>query len=243
MHRSGTSVAARALKVLGVSLGENLMGADQFNIKGYYEDLDIFRLNESILNLLGCQWDSLVLPGEDILHQLSSNQYFTEAVELLATKLKTTSLFGMKDPRFSVLLPFWQLVFKQLKVDVSYVIVFRHPQAVVYSLSARNQGLPEKYYWLWIINLIRSLTYTGRSERFLADYEGMLREPEKFLDHLARRLNLSVSKDQLNDYIGHFLDQNLDHSGRRDLDEMAENDGPPLAMEIYRTIKKLLKER
>jgi len=50
MHRSGTSVIARGLKVLGVTLGDNLMPPGEDNPKGYWEDLDINELNVELLN-------------------------------------------------------------------------------------------------------------------------------------------------------------------------------------------------
>ena len=46
MHRSGTSVVSRGLKVLGVDLGNRLIVPDKFNPKGYWEDLDINQFND-----------------------------------------------------------------------------------------------------------------------------------------------------------------------------------------------------
>ena len=47
MHRSGTSAIARLLKIFGVSFGDNLMpGSAEDNEKGFWEDRDVFRLNE-----------------------------------------------------------------------------------------------------------------------------------------------------------------------------------------------------
>ena len=49
MHRSGTSLVASVLSMLGVSLGSTLLGADRNNPKGYFEDTDFLRLNREML--------------------------------------------------------------------------------------------------------------------------------------------------------------------------------------------------
>ena len=56
MHRSGTSVIARGLQVMGVELGNNLMQANEYNTKGFWEDMDIYTLNEEMLNSLNKAW-------------------------------------------------------------------------------------------------------------------------------------------------------------------------------------------
>ena len=50
MHRSGTSAVARGLLTLGVDLGEQLEpAAEGVNAKGYWEDMDVVRLNTSCI--------------------------------------------------------------------------------------------------------------------------------------------------------------------------------------------------
>ena len=57
MHRSGTSAITRALKVLGVDLGDRLMLAvEGDNNKGYWEDIDFNALNIEMLRAIGKDW-------------------------------------------------------------------------------------------------------------------------------------------------------------------------------------------
>ena len=57
MHRSGTSAVARALQVVGVSLGSRLMPAmPGNNPKGFWEDVDFHAFNERLLVALGADW-------------------------------------------------------------------------------------------------------------------------------------------------------------------------------------------
>ena len=45
MHRSGTSLIAGVLHEMGVNMGSNLMKADEYNPKGYFEDIEIYKFN------------------------------------------------------------------------------------------------------------------------------------------------------------------------------------------------------
>lgn len=55
MHRSGTSAFTKALEATGVELSENLMPSGKHNIKGHWEDLDVLKINESILSRAGLE--------------------------------------------------------------------------------------------------------------------------------------------------------------------------------------------
>ena len=53
MHRSGTSMIARSLKVLGLDYGTNLLSAEKNNNDlGFYEDIDVLIFNEKLLGHL-----------------------------------------------------------------------------------------------------------------------------------------------------------------------------------------------
>jgi hypothetical protein len=60
MHRSGTSLIARILNLLGLFLGpdQHLMKATEDNPRGYWEHQTISDLNEEILRCLGGSWDA-----------------------------------------------------------------------------------------------------------------------------------------------------------------------------------------
>src|SRR6185295_14229625 len=59
MHRSGTSVVAGALALLGASLGEpsRLLKAGADNPKGYFEIRAVVELDDELLAHLGGAWD------------------------------------------------------------------------------------------------------------------------------------------------------------------------------------------
>ena len=111
MHRSGTSVIARSLQVLGVGLGDNLQPTAADNPKGYWEDLDIIQLNIEMLNFLKNDWHFLTPIQSEDLDVLRRNGYFLRALEIIRKKMAAAPVFGFKDPRVAKLLPFWKEIF------------------------------------------------------------------------------------------------------------------------------------
>mgnify|MGYP000064482483 CR=1 FL=1 len=48
MHRSGTSVFTGALKIVGFDLGRDIMQANEYNVKGYFENNKIVELKYAL---------------------------------------------------------------------------------------------------------------------------------------------------------------------------------------------------
>ncbi|MFZ4547054.1 MAG: glycosyltransferase [Bacteroidales bacterium] len=237
MHRCGTSVAARAIETLGASLGENLMDADEFNPRGYFEDKNIFRLNEEIMTSFGIEWDSLRLPDRKSIIELCSTPFFEKGVEIFREKVKDTNPTGIKDPRFSILLPFWEKVFEKSEVTPTYVIVVRNPLSVANSLFNRNQTPAIKSYWLWVIHFVHCLVNTSEANRMVTDFDELMENPDIQFERLAAELKLQVNPERKREFLTQFLYSRSDHSGIKN--EMFEStDGfPRIASEIYHSLK------
>jgi hypothetical protein len=239
MHRSGSSTVAKSLETLGVSLGNNLLSADEFNVKGYFEDKDLYCLNEQIMVSIGSFWDLLNLPDESTVRELCSTPYFGMAVELVERKLKEPAVLGIKDPRLCIMLPFWQQVFERAGGSISYVITFRNPLGVAESLLNRNQMLLVKSCWLWVIYVVKSLVYTDGAPRIVVDYDELLVNPEIQIEKMAAALQLQVQPDRMKEYLTEFLGPGFNHY-RKEFDKTELfPDFPPLAEEIYLALKSL----
>ena len=61
MHRGGTSTIARALRALGVPLGDQLLPPTDANPRGYWEDVEVVAINEELLRHFHSAWDRLEL--------------------------------------------------------------------------------------------------------------------------------------------------------------------------------------
>ncbi len=214
MHRSGTSVLARGLQALGVSIGDNLLPGNEWNPNGYFEHADIVSLNDALLGLVGKRWDSLALPPWDEMGPLFES-YKAQALALLEKDFAGQALFGIKDPRASRLLPFWQSVFERAGMRDCYVIALRTPGSVARSLSARNGFKPEKSCLLWLQHLVCAIGDTQGKARVVVDYDALMADPAAQLRRIAATLELPVTtatQQAIAEYADGFLAESLRHS-------------------------------
>ena len=240
MHRSGTSALTRGLQVLGVELGSNLYPPRPGeNPKGYFEDADISNFDDQVLASIGRDWQHFGQLDAALVDGLRQSGMFAKAVELLRAKSEGKAVLGVKDPRISKLLPFWQPVFSELGLDQSFVLAVRNPRSVARSLEVRNGFSRQKSYILWLDHTLGSLEVVGRHRFAITDYDHLLSQPESALRTIARRLDLYLSASALQEYAGEFLDSSLRHAEFGD-DELGSDSACfPLVREVYARLQQL----
>jgi glycosyltransferase involved in cell wall biosynthesis len=238
MHRSGTSAVARGLQIMGVGLGERLMPAvEGDNPTGFWEDLDVYDLNNEMLESLHSDWQGLLPVEAHHVQELRRNGFFLRAVELIRAKLQDERVFGLKDPRMARLAPFWVEVFAHCSLDVSYVLVVRNPLSVTRSLQHRNGIDPGAGYALWLTHVIGSLQATRACTRIVVDYDLLMADPGRELHRIARTLELAIDEQKLNEYVCSFLDQSLRHARHTLADLDADPNCPYPVQEVYRSLQ------
>jgi len=86
MHRSGTSMIAQLLNLSGIFFGDEakLMPPHPDNPKGYWENLDLVEINESVLKSLGGGWDFFPV---DIPDDWAVNPALSELLNKAKTRL------------------------------------------------------------------------------------------------------------------------------------------------------------
>lgn len=231
MHRSGTSVVTRGLQALNVSLGSNLMSpADGENEKGFWEDMDVHNLNEKLLNKLGASWDSIKSINKTDLFHADLDEERLLATKFLEEKVKNIDIFGFKDPRCSILLPFWQSIFEKLKLEVNYVIVLRNPLSVSKSLFERNEFSSEKALFLWEMYQISAIDYTNHGKRLIVEFDEILDNTKYQLERMATFLDISgpgENQTLFESYADEFVSNELRHNNCQVSDL---NDSVPLVV-------------
>lgn len=216
MHRSGTSAIARSLKALSVELGDNLMPpVPGNNDLGFWEDMDIYRLNERLFAKVGTAWDRLSSVSVSPLlgEAFASERY--EASALIERKLAATPVFGFKDPRTAILLPFWKCVFEDLGIEDRYVLALRNPLEVAESLRKRDKFEVTFGLLLWLKYNWAAVEHSADRSRVCVAYEKMIEDPAGQLGRLAAALDLppvSASSPALLEFVGDFLTPNLRHN-------------------------------
>ncbi len=215
MHRSGTSAITKGLQTLGVSLGDNLMEAvPGNNEKGFWEDIDILTINNDILAKIESSWRDLAIFDDAVFLSAKLQQEKEDAITYIQQKLANIDNFGFKDPRTAVLLPFWQDVFQEIGIDVSYLICLRDPLSVSSSLQKRDSLSTITSLLLWAKHLINSVINTGNTRKIVVDYSLLLKNPVHQIERIASKLELTSPHDNesiLKEYVDSFLEPRLQH--------------------------------
>ena len=217
MHRSGTSVAARAMQMFGYSNGTKIMVPNEYqNPKGFFEDMDFMAFNEKLLASVDAIWSSvnidpfgMVLPTVEQLPE-KMRELFPEGQELLKRLLSEHSKLALKDPRACRLMPFWNAVCISLRVEPSSLIVFRQRSAVAQSLHRRDGMHPETALRLRMEH--NNAAILG-SRRYVALvwYEEFIAHPWSAVEKIAMGLQSPTSYMAMDEFL-EFLEPALNHA-------------------------------
>lgn len=247
MHRSGTSALARGLQVLGVDLGQQLIGPiPGNNEKGFWEDSDINRFNDHLLHKLGSAWDRVAAVDESTLLADNLHDEREAAGALLRSRLRPGIVFAFKDPRTAVLLPFWQQVFRALRLDADYVVAVRNPAEVVQSLLRRD-GMDEvKAVMLWLAYSVSAVRYTQGLERVFVAYGNLMENAGKELRRVSLALRLPPPENnptELAAYTNDFLSPELRHHVAAAGELSDSTSTSPVVDELYQILAQAATDR
>src|SRR5690242_11315077 len=186
MHRSGTSAVTRVVNLLGVPIGreDRLMPVQADNPAGFWEHLALMDVNDAVLARLGGAWDAPTLVDPSF----ATSDAFADLRERARAEFDATydgDRWVFKDPRVSVLMPFWRAVLGDEHV---MLVVLRNPLDIAASL-ARRQGLPAVYtlaLWERYMRLVQR--DAAGSTAFVLDYDALLDDPAPVLGPLQQFL-------------------------------------------------------
>ncbi len=240
MHRSGTSLLAKAVEAAGADLGGELMPPGPDNPKGFWEDQNVFEINTSLLEALNLRWDiPTVVPLVDF-SAIELAPLRARAAALLKEKASKARIFAIKDPRLCLVLPFWLELTKRQSILSRYVVAVRNPLDVANSLQVRNGFDLQKGYMLWLNHnylILRHLLHSP--EPLFVGYQQLLEEPHRQLNRLVQFVGDSETEreiDQTDRFIKEFVDKQLCHSlsTMEDVRRAAQN--LPGMLELYQCL-------
>lgn len=244
MHRSGTSAVTRGLKVLGLSLGDNLMPPNpEANAKGFFEDLDIYEFNKEILQYVNNDSYHVSMLDEVDLANLRKDGFLIQTSALLRKKVQTDGIAAFKDPRLAKLASFWIETAEHLEYEVNCIVVLRNPLSVVKSLEKLFGFWPEHGYLLWLCYVLESLKSTNGKRRLVVDYDRVMHAPEAELLRIARAFDLEVDAQELQEYCNDFIAGELRHTTYQARDLLLDVACPALAYEVYTEVSQLAADK
>ncbi|MEZ6063408.1 MAG: tetratricopeptide repeat protein [Planctomycetaceae bacterium] len=145
MHRSGTSMVARALNLMGLELGQPLLEATPDNPHGYWENTFFVQVNAELLQTLRCDPDGFAPPEQllqlpKLCERVVVEDHRREHIRQFIRDGFSSSVWGWKDPRTVLTFGVWQRLLTELGYsDIRPVVVVRHPEPAMRSLIRRAE--------------------------------------------------------------------------------------------------------
>jgi len=184
MARSGTSAITRLLALLGVELGpeQALLAPAGENARGFFEHRPIMQINKELLERMGGSWSQPPRPAAGWERDAGLDDLRERARELLAADFAGAPLWGFKDPRTSLTLPFWE---ELLGGEARYVICHRRPLDSARSLEQRDGIRLDEGVALWTRYMASALAHTAGRRRIVVGYEELFTGRDALVGELA----------------------------------------------------------
>src|SRR5947207_1137089 len=180
-------MVTRLVHRCGLELGResDLMPPQADNPEGFWEHLGFVALNEELLNELGGAWDLPPNADENFTH--ARLDPLRMKARLLIEGFESARVWGWKDPRNSLTLPFWQDLLPGLKT----LIVVRNPLEVAYSMRERNGTSFSLGLRLWEIYNRRLIEKANEQQRLVTHYDLFFDDAETELRRIAEFTGLA----------------------------------------------------
>ncbi len=231
MHRSGTSLTASILQSAGVHIGRHLLGADQVNIKGHFENLDFYHLHMNILDSQGVSG-----AGWTLQDNLEIKEEFVDQAKEIIEQNALSSIWGWKEPRTTLFLEFWA----KLLPEAKFLLIYRSPWEVVDSLYRRGdevfQHQPELAVKYWQHYNQKVLNFYNQEQHrcLLANVTTLIQYQSAYIDSINSKFNVDLSYPSPTAYDPTLLKHDISsHSQRPTLIDYYF----PEAIELYQELE------
>jgi GT2 family glycosyltransferase/glycosyltransferase involved in cell wall biosynthesis len=179
-------MVTRLLHACGLYIGEKdeLMPAQADNPDGFWEHIGFVSVNDAVLSQLGGAWD-LPPKVDEGIEQPRLDPLRAEA-ELLIEGFASRKVWGWKDPRNSLTLPFWNDLLPRLKT----LVVVRNPLEVAHSMHERNGTSYSFGLRLWEIYNRRLIQAAKEKQRLVTLYDLFFKNAEAELQRIVDFIGL-----------------------------------------------------
>tara|TARA_R110001583_G_scaffold185149_1_gene345097 strand:+ start:1424 stop:2362 length:939 start_codon:yes stop_codon:yes gene_type:complete len=228
MHRSGTSAVSGLLDELGVFMGKNLFAPQEnVNEKGFFENAKVVNINDLLFDALLGSWDDPLSYNFDLTYPDAYSSLESTTQKFLSKEYASYELWGMKDPRTSLHLPFWDKMITNSNTSPCYLMMLRNPLEVVASIVKRDEFSMKKALLLWINYTLSSYLFCASKSLYILNFDSLLASPENVLIAICKKFNIDMPKKE-STFIEAKLRNHVNNNDNEKKDELMN-----LACELY----------
>lgn len=231
MHRSATSLTANILSNYGMYAGpeEDLLEANKSNEHGFFENKNVFLLDETIWCEHGIYSSSCITKRIDLFKETKYRDEIEGIIQDLCENSEKNQNIFIKDPRMCLLEPLWRKEVNKYKLEENIIVVFRHPFEVAKSLQKRdNMNFTYAlklwfYYNLSILYCIKNCTIPV----LVLHHEDYFTSKVKQINKLENFIGYKNNK------IGDLVDISLRHNVVENISETINSELKNMIFQLY----------
>lgn len=232
MHRSGTSALAGSIARMGFDCGYSLLPKGEENQKGFYENAEILKINEELLNRAGYSWPDI---NSRRIESTLVEDFRKRIEDLIDDEFTSPNRIMIKDPRFSFTFPVWEIVLNEMGYDITVIVAIRNPSEIAGSLYRRNIIPHDQSYLLFCRYVLNALLVSNQCVTRVIDFNDLLKQKSDLLfeslDHLVYD---ELRTESVINRISRFLSSDLRHESS--LGFLEEGSYESLAYNLHRAI-------
>lgn len=220
MHRCGTSAISGVFHLLGFHLGSQLISGLEENPKGFFENELINQFNNKLLSSLKSNWHSTYLLQNKWYDDASLDIFRIELNQIINEQFGMEDPILIKDPRLSILWPFYADILKNLEIHPCFIVCFRNPSEVAASLRKRNLFTDEKSILIWMDHILKAELFTRRYLRYFLLFGDLIDDLFNQVRGIIRKLNFDIRiqpKDVIK--VNQFIEDQLKHYNLQEIEE------------------------
>ncbi|MEA2737036.1 MAG: hypothetical protein QOH05_343, partial [Acetobacteraceae bacterium] len=215
MHRSGTSLCAHILSMLGLDMADGVLPKSDAP-KGHWERLEIVNTHDRILQFLDRDYYSPLHahafpPGwwAEPPVRVARN----ELAAWLRQRIGDSPRFGFKDPRTCRMMPMWKEIFSDVGLEPRYVFCVRDPRQVGRSIADRDHLAYDDSEYRWMVYNAHAVVTVGEAPVCVVPYEAWFADPAPILARMAALTHAPMHPDdpELKAAVADVIDSNLRH--------------------------------
>jgi hypothetical protein len=197
--RSGTSAVAQLLHRAGISVGHDLVEADEHNTEGYFEERQVIKINQAILHAAGLGPPFTFATREQVI--AAAGEYKNYMVEQAAIATP-----AWKDPRFCWTLEAWLPLFGE---PPRVIVCLRSPAEVAAStmqyFGQVGDEARDAVYHVWRVQYERLLEVVAGHHlaAWSIEFEELLRAPGEIAAKLSSFVETELDPSTLRTDLRH----------------------------------------
>lgn len=209
-----------------------MMAPQPSNPLGFWEFTPLHHINFVLMERFGGSWHDPPRLSEGWEQDAALAGLRARAIQTISTYF-TGSLWGFKDPRCCMTLPFWRMVIPN---PIDCVIPIRNPLEVASSLLKRD-GLPmPKGIALWSFYVAQAWKSSKGLRRHYTTYESVLDDSEVEIKRLAEFVGLKPGIEVISQALT-SINPSLCHE-HADQGRLAHYEAPPEIEAAYESLVK-----